>query len=168
MSKTVKVIIIILCLLILIAAAFSIMYFTIQKQVKDKDGMINTDYFLCEYSEYGGMDGAELYISLENVASDEATLTYREKENAGAEETEYTVTAPPEAVERIISIYKSYNVASWGELPKNDVIALDAPTVQVHFGTATASVTVSSNDELPENCERLFSEIYSVLIEYKK
>ena len=39
MSKTVKVIIIILCLLILIAAVFSVMYFTIQKQVKDKDGM---------------------------------------------------------------------------------------------------------------------------------
>ena len=33
MSKTVKVIIIILCLLILIAAVFSVMYFTIQKEM---------------------------------------------------------------------------------------------------------------------------------------
>ncbi|MGN0534267.1 MAG: hypothetical protein ACI4IK_07880 [Eubacterium sp.] len=168
MSKPIKAIIIALCFLVIIAAAFSIMYFAIQRDVKDKNGMINTDYFLCEYSELGGMEGAELYISLENVASDEATLTYREKENAGAEETEYTVTAPSEAVERIRSIYNSYGVESWGELPKNDVIALDAPTVQVHFATATASVTVSSNDELPENCGRLFSEIYSVLIEFKK
>lgn len=168
MSKTVKVIIIILCLLILIAAAFSVMYFTMQKQVKDKDGMINPDYFVCGYSEYGGMEGAELYITLEKLPSGEATLTYREKENAAAEETEYTVTAPPEAVERIISIYESYNVASWGELPDNDVIALDAPTVKVHFDTAISNITVTSNDKLPKNCERLFSEVYSVLIEYIK
>ncbi|MGN0528113.1 MAG: hypothetical protein ACI4IE_03190 [Eubacterium sp.] len=168
MSKTVKVIIIILCLLILIAAVFSVMYFTIQKQVKDKNGMINPDYFVCEYSRFGGMEGAELYISLENIPSGEATLTYREKENTEAEKTEYNITVPQEAVKRIRSIYESYNVASWGELPENDVIALDAPTVKVHFDTAISNITVTGNDKLPKNCERLFSEVYSVLIEYKK
>ena len=65
--------------------------------------MINPDYFVCGYSEYGGMESDELYISLEKLPSGEATLTYREKENAGAEETEYTVTAPSEALSKAFS-----------------------------------------------------------------
>ena len=167
MNKTVKTAVVIIAVIIIVlAVSFAVVYTYIQKQVMDGDGMINADCYLCEYSVYGGMDGEELYISIEQINDVQAQIVYASTPYAGGQEINKSITVDIDALDKIRNIYDRYAVGEWGSLPDSEYIALDAPVTVVRFENAIKSVTISTNKELPDNATQLMSEVYNTLISY--
>ena len=141
------------------AAAFSLLRYINDKAKTDGDGMEDKNYFVCGYSTYGGMENTSNEIVLTGE-----TITLREQ--IGDDETSKTVAAPEEAAKKLKDIYKKYKVESWGELPRSEITAEDAPTVKIWFETYEKTTVIYDYQELPENAYSIFSEVHNVLKTY--
>ncbi|MGN0572661.1 MAG: hypothetical protein ACI4IX_01860 [Acutalibacteraceae bacterium] len=153
------------------AAVLGIVFYVLQNSVLDKTGMINEKANIvdeCIYSLYGGMEGESLYIRLSADENGSAVIESSSVNSNGAPEETKTLSVPFEAVEKIRDVCIEYGVMNWGELEYSEYIALDAPTVSLTFSVTEEeySVTINSNQELPEVGNGIFNEVYDILMSY--
>ncbi|MGN0546241.1 MAG: hypothetical protein ACI4I3_02830 [Acutalibacteraceae bacterium] len=165
-------------LLIVVASVITVAALTVvivcvvsHKTVTDKGGMENNtakSVDECVYSLYGGMEGESLNIRLSADENGSAVIESSRVPSNGAPEETKKLSVPFEAVEKIRDVCKKYGVMSWEKLKYSEIIATDAPTVSLTFSVKeeNISVTVNSNQELPEGCNGIFNEVYDILMSY--
>lgn len=142
-------------------------YFLAKNFIKDKsldgDGMVNDRCLSCTYHLGGGMEGDSLSISVKENDNETATLEVVSCNSPDYEEITENYTVSFDSLEKIYQIYKKYEAAKWGELPKSELIALDDPVISISIKTVNTTVSFDSNKEFPEGAYTIISEIHSVL-----
>ena len=171
LSKMKILLIVVLSVMTVAALALGSIYYISQKTITDKGGMVNNMANVvdeCRYSLGGGMDGESLYIRLSADENGYAVIESSRVPFNGAPEETKTLSVPFEAVEKIRAVCSEYGVMSWKKLKYSEIIAIDAPTVSLTFSVKkeNISVTINSNQELPEGCDGIFNEVYGILISY--
>ena len=123
----------------------------------------------CRYSTGGGMDGGSSFIEVYTGEDNKIYLSYYDCPYIGAEEKSYTIEIGADAIDELRKAFYSHSFLSWGKLEKSDLILLDAPqtVISVTYGEGEF-YSVSSSDELPEDGDRIFTEIYSILNTFTK
>ena len=123
----------------------------------------------CSYYYGGGMDGSSEVVELKRLPDGTVLFTYSNCPYAGAEEEIIEKTITSDAVfDELKNICRRTRVLQWGDLEKDELIVLDAPSSSItftYFGDIT--YTVHGDDLLPESGIGLFSEIYNYLISLK-
>ena len=124
----------------------------------------------CSYSYGGGMEGESEHIELTRCSDGSYTYSYSYCPYNGGEETviEKTFSDFEPVMDEIREICKRTGVLTWGELPKSELLLLDAPTATLFFRYFdNCFYSVNSNDILPEEGNGIFSDIYDYLISLK-
>ena len=124
----------------------------------------------CSYSYGGGMEGESEHIELTMLSDGSFSYSYYYCPTNGGEETkvEKTFADYEPVMDAIREICKRTGVLTWGELPKSELLLLDAPTTAVSFRFFDdCFYSVNSNDEIPEDSYGIFNEIYNYLISLK-
>lgn len=157
---------------ILIAAGVFMRKHFAGKHMLDGTGMVKPLCFTitsCRYSTGGGMDGGSSFIEVYTGEDDKIYLSYYDCPYIGAEEKSYTIEVGTDAIGELRRAFYSRSFLSWGKLEKSDLIVLDAPqtVISVTYGEGEF-YSVSSSDELPEDGDRIFTEIYSILNMFTK
>ncbi len=137
--------------------------------ILDGPGMVRQphDYInYCSYSYGGGMEGKSEHIELTRRSDGSYTYSYSYCPYNGGEETviEKTFSDYEPVMDEIREICKRTGVLTWGELPKSELLLLDAPTATVSFRYFdNCFYSVNSDDILPEEGNGIFSDIYDYL-----
>lgn len=167
-----KILLIVVLSVVAVAAlTLGIICYISHKTVTDKGGMVNNMANAvdeCRYSLGGGMEGESLYIRLSADENGSAVIESSSIPFNGAPEEAKTLSVPFEAVEKIRAVCTEYGVMSWEKLEYSEIIATDAPTISLTFSVKeeNLSVTINSNQELPEGCNGIFNEVYDILMSY--
>lgn len=157
---------IIVAVFIVLAVIAGSIYYISRYHTVDKTGMIREDYFTCEYTEFGGMSGKELRILLMFDSGTPPVIDITERESANAEEEHHSHTVSMEVVYKIQDLYDTYGVDTWGELPEDDVFALDAPITGVSIETPEKTISIDSTRIFPDGGFQFIHDVYDVLMSY--
>lgn len=167
MKITMKDIIIISSVILGMTAISAAGYFLAKNFIKDKsldgDGMVNDRCLSCTYHLGGGMERDSVSITVKETDNETAALEVVSCSSPDYEEITENYTVSFDSLEKIYQIYKKYEVAKWGELPKSELIALDDPVISISIKTVNTTVSFDSNKEFPDDSYSIISEIRSVL-----
>ena len=123
---------------------------------------------ICEYRAFGGMENEEKTIRLEYITGDEATLRIIVRRPADGKPEKMIKSISSADARRLLEIYKKNSIKTWGELSPRKNLALDAPTIQVHFITTDGEYTITSNDQPPKDKDDVWEEIMKIFAPYEE
>ena len=119
--------------------------------------------FSCDYFSGGGMEGGKTVLSLVSMGPGKAFLDYEITRYNGDETKSGRISAPDKAVSELKGMFYGYGIKRW-KLEKSDLIALDAPSVDVCFTVGNDVYRISDDDVLPEKGSDVISRTYDVLM----
>lgn len=167
MKKRMKVMIIVSSVILGMTAISTAGLFLVKHFIKDNshngDGMVNDRCLSCTYHIGGGMERDSVIITVKENDNETAALEVVSCSSPDYEEITENYTVSFDSLEKIYQIYKKYNVATWGELPQSELIALDDPVISISIKTVNTTVSFDSNKEFPDDGYSIISEIRSVL-----
>ncbi len=169
--------------LIIAAAALAfigaILYFRHRVTVPDRPGMVNTDTFdfsgtwlhRVSYYRGGGENGDSYSLELTLEETEDGrprtVVHYYNLPYHGAKAVEREISCTSNVVTGVQEIVDRYGMMEWKDLPKTDLIALDAPgmslTLEYSDGT---EIRLGSDLEMPDQAYDAIQEIRAYILLY--
>ena len=150
---------------------------TARDRILDGPGMVNEDsfdfsgtylsrvYYWHGAGSLGDSTSVELTICPGKEDRPVVTVNYCDRPAVGEKETEKTVHLTSNVIRGVEEIIDRWGMKEWVDLPPAEEFALDAPTTSltVTYSDGT-SVTIGSDDELPEGGSAAIFEIRDYIL----
>ena len=135
-------------------------------RAEERINAVNGGDFSCEYSRRGGMEEADLTMTLSSAGG---RCVFALHDGSGERESaiDDTLPVPAFAVDKLRGIYLDCGVYDWKELKKSGLVALDAPKSSITFRTALGEYTVCDDDKIPASGENLFGDVISEMDKWR-
>ena len=135
----------------------------------EDDAVMTGKDFFCEFRRFGGEENIEISFKLIYEGGETAELLYCKTVSDGSRSKKKLYTIPKETVDKLKAIYREHCVPVLADAHEKEDIAADAPTVVVCFAADEdkESYTISSDQELPEKNQSIFTEVEDLLSAYR-
>ena len=115
----------------------------------------------------GGMDGGYLDYTAENTEKGYVLITKEEREGVRGRVKKSRSKVDPMIFTELDELIDSYDARNWGDLPKSELIALDARAEHVWIRLSGAeNIEFSSTDEFPGDGYQIIQGIKELLSRY--
>ena len=119
------------------------------------------------WSSGGGMDGGYLDYTAENTEKGYVLITKEEREGVRGRVKKSRSKVDPMIFTELDELIDSYDARNWGDLPKSELIALDARAEHVWIRLSGAeNIEFSSTDEFPGDGYQIIQGIKELLSRY--
>ena len=127
-------------------------------RAEERINAVNGGDFSCEYRRRGGMEDADLTMTL-SCADFKCAFTLHDGSREREKPIDDKLPVPLFAVDKLRGIYLDCGVYDWKKLKKTGLVALDAPKSSITFRTALGEYTVYDDDKTPSSAEHLFGDV---------
>ena len=173
MNRTLKTVLIVLAAVVVLGGiAVGILKWIISRNILDGPGMVNNDsfdfsgtylkrvYYYRGGSSLGDSNTLEMTVNELPDGKGEAVVVYTDRPTHDSKEKQKTVKLGPPVVRGVTEIIERYHMTEWKDLPKTDIIALDAPSLSFTYEFSDGSVyRLGSDLEMPDQAYQAVREI---------
>lgn len=118
-----------------------------------------------EWSRSGDMEGGSFTADLCLSVDGKAELTVTEQATWQSPVLTRTFTVPVSDLNRVDALAKEYSLASWGEMPAEEMEILDGPTSSLYLRYGSGEVVSVSGARVPEGMQGALAALRSAILE---